>query len=289
MEILLDPDDPTPRDMRMPAALTAVDEKFDRALEKHALANEDTRIEHGRAQAHAILEAWYIIHGSDLDDWTVLHKEMRVRTAPDATIHSPLLDRMAGMIDGVLLDPSGRPWILENKTRKSMMGLTLLGLELNAQVLWYMILCIHTLRKQGKAIDPLGFIYNGMMKPQHRMNMQGFSDLKARMIAAILDNPDKYFVLEPIPLAMNVVNAALANFARVIAHMDALSPATVYQNLNSCGDFGGCPYAALCRDGANAADPASVFSIPAITQYQITGIHTELEDDLQDTDDLEKY
>lgn len=292
LEVLIDPLSPIPRDQRIIPAGFAVDKVFDSALDKTDLlpiGGTDT-LDVGRAQAHAILEAWDILYTQDLEKWTIVEKEMRVRIDPSASIQSPLEDRMAGMIDGVMLDEEGIVWILEHKTRSSFRDFSITGLNLNMQCLWYMILCKHVLKKRGKgALHPRGFMYDGMMKPQHRLNAYGWKDLKERMKNAMLEDPAKYFVVQPVPMPDIVVDAALASFRRLIKQIDGLNPSTVYKNFNACGDYGGCPYNVLCQNGADVAKPLEIFQMDGIEQFEFLPRHTELADDVADPEDAVKW
>lgn len=292
LEVFLDPEDVTPMENRVDKAIKDALSVFDKAEERTDLlpVGMDDKLDVGRATACALLEAWYILYSSDFERWKILHKEMKVRSEPDATIHSPLEDRMAGMIDGIIQDEEGKVWILEHKTRSTFHGFSVAGLELDTQALWYMILCKHVLKKKfGAGINPLGFMYDGMVKPQHRLNSNGWRDLKERMKNALLESPEKYFVVQPIPMDEATVTLAREHFARIVKAMDSLTAATVYRNTRACADYGGCPYVPLCKDGADVSRPAEVLQLPAIAQFQFRGLHSELTEDLVKSEDLEKW
>lgn len=280
-----------PYAVRIPMALNAVDDIFETILETKpelCLGLED-RLEHGRAQAHAILRSWWIVYGDVMNEWNMLHKELVVRTSPGVTHQSALLDRMGGMIDGVILDQEGKCWILEHKTRRSLMGLNISSLSLDAQALWYMLLCHMILTRQGISLLPQGFLYDTMAKPQHRLSANGFNDLVERMHSAMVATPDKYFSMIPISVEKSTLDHALYNFRKIVRHMDNLSPDTVYKNLKACDDYGGCPYKPLCQQHADVADPLSIFKFPELSMYEITDIHVELEEGRTGADEEEKW
>lgn len=292
LETLLDTKSPMPMDKRLPMALRAVDTVFERVTDRAdlmALTN-DEKLDSCRAQAHSILRAWYIINGSYFEGWSILEAEMKVRPKETASIASPIEDRMAGMIDGLVADPEGEVWILEHKTRRSLGDLNVNTLELDFQALWYVILCLHVLRRRydealkenrplPRSIHPVGFLYDAIQKPQHRMNAAGFDDLCQRMTEAMISDPDKYFSMSPIRVYSETVDRAYRNFKRIIADMDSLSAATVTMNTSACDDWGGCPFKALCQNGADAANPRGILSLPQLDMYEIAPQHSELEPD----------
>lgn len=297
LETLLDEKSPMPIDRRLPMALRAVDGIFEKVTEQAdlmALTN-DEKLETCRAQAAAILEAWYIINGSYFEGWKILQAEMKVRSVDTATIHSPIEDRMAGMIDGLVEDLEGKVWILEHKTRRSLGDLNVNTLELDFQALWYTVLCFRVLKRRHeeaeaagaplpRLIKPVGFLYDAIQKPQHRINQQGFDDLRRRMMEAMISDPEKYFSMNPIEVYESTIERAHKNFGRVISAMDNLRAENVIMNTSACDDWGGCPYKALCQNGADVSNPRSVFDIPQIDMYEIADRHTELE-----SDDLDKW
>ncbi len=290
LEVLNQPG-PLPAEQRMPSVLGAIDDIFTQTLDTkpaECIGMED-RIEHGRAQAHAIIQAWWVTYGNIMSEWTVTHKELKVRSQPGITHQSALMDRMAGMIDGVILDQEGKCWILEHKTRRSLGGINTQSLSLDAQALWYMILCHYILTRQGTKILPQGFLYDAMAKPQHRMNTDGFGNLRDRMYDAMISSPDKYFSMIPITVEEETIAHAVKNFRRIVSHMDALSPNTVYKNLKACDDYGGCSYKPLCQKHADVADPLSIFQIPELALFEITEAHVELEEGRTGADDEEKW
>lgn len=287
LEILLDPASSIPMGERLGAVHLAIDQYFDYTLESRSaecIGIED-KLEHGRAQAHALLDAWWIINGDVLTGWRVIHKELKVRSTAKTHL-DPLFTRMAGMIDGLIQDPQEQVWILEHKTRRSLTDLNVNTLELDPQALWYIILCYYVanwdhLSTTGP-LHPQGFLYDAMAKPQHRMNANGYQDLRQRMVSAIINDPSKYLHIEPILIEPATVARALDNFKRIIRQMDALSPETVYMNLKACDDYGGCPYKPLCHNRADAAKPAQVLQMPTIEMFDIVPPHEELDDPSQE-------
>ncbi len=281
LEILIAPAADGNYEQRLPQCEVEIDKVFQKAIDgAFSIGGLEDKIEHGRAQAHAILNAWWIIYGSDFQTWKPIAPELTVRSDPSAAIGGPLAPRMAGMIDAVILDERGVAWILEHKTRKSLSNFSVNSLELDLQALWYIILARITLPKHFPGVpSPQGFMYDAIMKPQHRMNADGFPDLKQRMRDAMIESPEKYFALTPIEIKESTLERAWDNFQRIVRHMDALSPSSVYMNLKSCDDYGGCPYKPLCQNGANAADPIGVLNLSQIELFEVMQPHEELMDD----------
>ncbi len=276
LEVLLDPKLTTPFNLRLIPALQATDQLFVRLEDRPDLiAQLGDKFEHSRAVAHACVEAWWTVNGDDLKGWKILHVEWNMRAKPGATLSSPIHERAAGKIDCVILDPDGVAWIVDHKTRGRMDNIDVLGLELDLQALWYA-------RNYELRRDPLwpsveGFLYDAIQKPQHRLSAAGWEDLKNRMYEAMIAAPEKFFLLQPIPISKETLDRSWDNFTRIIKNMDALSADNVYMNLTSCGDYGGCPYRPLCFAGAHARDPQSVLDTPGIDFFEIKGLHEELE------------
>lgn len=282
LEVLIDPADPTPMNQRALKVEQAIHRTFDKVLEKDGnlvLGRED-KLEHGRAQALAILDAWWIIFGDDIRKWNFLHKEMKVRSQEGADLSSPLWARGAGMVDGVVQDELGHIWLLEHKTRSQLGNLDVLGLELDFQALWYLYLCYYVLPQRGITnLRPMGFLYNAMQKPQHKLNSKGIKDLRERMRNAMVESPSKYFAIEPIIVEEATIERAARDFHKIVAEIDNLGPDNVFRNTRACDDYGGCPYRSLCRERADASDPESVLTLPSMNMYEIAMPHEELEED----------
>ncbi len=279
LEVLLNPEDKRPGSERVDDALKAVEHPF-KYYEEHPelTVGKEDKIEHGRAQAHACVEAWWVINGDDLKDWKIIKTEMNVRAQPSATITSPLQDRMAGKLDGLLQDTHSTNWLLEHKTRSRMDNLDVLGLELDHQALWYICMSVIKSKRDGSIPVPDGFLYDAIQKPMHRMTHRGWEDLKNRMFEAMIADPQKYFHLAPIKVEADTLTRAFDNFKRIVEQMDGLTAENVYMNLTSCDDYGGCPYRRLCYNRANAANPKAVLTMPGIDMYEIAQPHEELKD-----------
>lgn len=292
LEVLMDPDSPLEQSDKLPFALQAVESKFlSVTKDVRKIIGIEDKVETGRAQAHALVTCWNVINADTLSEWTLLRSEMKIRSKPTATVLSPHADRRAGMIDGVVKDQDGTVWIAEHKTRRAMGDLNANSLNLDAQALWYIVMCYEQLQADPgwEAGMPKGFLYDALQKPQHRLNAMGFEDLRNRMIAAILADPSKYLSVIPILIEPKIVDMARRNFSKIIHLMDTLNPHWVYMNTKSCDDFGGCPYKPLCQNGAQADNPRSVFDIPQIDLYEILPPHTELEDEAEIDGSLDKW
>ena len=275
-EILLANNDDVPIDERQPAIRIAIDGVFEKVVNENSLflGLSEKQLETGRAQAHACLEAWFI-NSIDLlmESWKLIESEMRIRTAKNVTLLSSLVDRFAGQVDGLIENNKGELWILEHKTRSRLDTLDEFGLVLDTQALFY-IMMVRLKQKQ----DVKGFLYNAIQKPLHRMNANGFDDLKNRMLDAMVTTPDKYFSLSEIPIGDT--GEAFINFSRIIAQMDALNQHNVVMHTTACDDFGGCPYKTLCKAGANARRPLEILDMAEMATYEFKSHpHVELEEE----------
>lgn len=286
LEVLLNPDDETPIDDRMPEVRKVIDEVFDKLSERSdlldsgALSNLDTH----RATAHACVEAWFIIH-CDLvrDEWEIIASEQVFRstrnpTIPNSTALSQRLeDNMAGKIDN-LVRYQGEDWLAEHKAL-SFLTLRIIdinNLELNMQAMYYLLATL--VLKQFEKFHLKGFLYNIVLKPQHKMTSAGFENLKQRMIHAMVSDPDKYFIMQPIEVDVETIKRHYRNFKRIYSDMRSITVDSVYMNTNSCNDYGGCPFRTLCMNGADASKPAEVMLMPQIENFTVRGgdIHQEL-------------
>lgn len=280
MEHLLDPELDIDRGDRLSGAVLRVHEAFDNAVDAtdEILLGQEDKLEVWRAQAVACVQAWHITNNwrFESDHWVMLRAEENYRAKKKATANSPIADRRAGKQDGLLLDDNEDYMIIEHKTRSRLDTLQLVGLTLNLQALWYMLLSIDRplsakKREELGIVDkyPKGFIYNVVQKPQHRLNSKGFDDLVDRMTTAMINDPDKYMLQETVLLTEDVVDRADDNFNRIINAMDNLQPEQVCMNLTACENYNGCPYRALCQAGADASNPEEVLTIPHIDSFRI--------------------
>ena len=276
LEVLLDPELDTVFNLRLAPALKATDRLFLELEDRPDLtASMGSKFEHSRAVAHACVEAWWCVNGDDLQGWKIFLVEYNMRAKPNASLSSPLEDRAAGKLDGIIIDPEGIAWLIDHKTRGRMDNIDVLGLELDLQALWYK--AAYGLRKEPDWPETHGFLYDAIQKPQHRLSAAGWDDLKNRMFEAMIADPGKYLLLQPIVIKPETVEQAWMNFKRIVNDMDNLSAENVYQNLTACNDFGGCPYRPLCHAGAHASDPRAVLNTPGIDFYEIRTPHEELE------------
>jgi hypothetical protein len=287
-EHLVDPSSALGYDARMPLVRSTVHEEFDKAQEQTDLLTPtvEGKMEQARAQALSLLEAWFIVYGDIFKDWKWIHTEMRIRSQEGACLCSPLVDRMAGMIDGVVIDPDDNlMYLVEHKTRSRMDTLDSNSLDLDAQANWYIILCRVVLTRlqeragQINTLMPQGFFYNAMKKPQHRTPRDDFEGLTKKMVQAIVTEPDKYFSLDRIQIEQQVIDRHWDNFQRMIKRMDSLTPEIVTMNTRACEDYAGCPFKPLCQNCAHAGRPEEVLNLPPIDLYEIAPQHPELEED----------
>jgi hypothetical protein len=260
-----------------------VDSVFDKVIERSDLSwNLDSeKLEKGRAQALAIVGSWPIVY--DYREWfKVLHTELNIRSKPGATIDSPMMDRAAGKIDGIVWDLGSKTIkILEHKTRYSIKNLDFVGgLPLDHQAIWYMMMWEEWLEghkkeaKKAKLGKADGFFYNVIAKPLHRSGT--FDELVDRMTTAMVEKPENYFSFTSVEIEQESVDRARNNFQKVIKRMDGLDPGNVEMNTKACNMYGGCPYRKLCCAGADAGQPKKVLSLPQIDMYRFQAEHEEL-------------
>lgn len=260
-----------------------IDTTFDQVIERSDLSwNIDSeKLEKGRAQAHAICRSWQITY--DYKEWfKVLHTELNIRSKPGATIDSPLMDRAAGKIDGIVLDlQTGTPKLLEHKTRFSLKNLNFIeGLPLDHQSIWYMML--YESWRQNPSNKKLvkikgdvdGFFYNVIAKPMHRSGT--FDELVERMVQAMVEKPDQFFSFTSVTVEYEMVERARTNFHKIVKRMDGLDPSNVEMNTKACNMYGGCAYRKLCCAGADVANPKAVLSLPQLDMYRFAPEHEEL-------------
>lgn len=281
-ELLFDPKITKPFEERLKDAENAVHAVFDEALESALLvpAMVDS-MDQGRAQACAMIEAWWIINADDALAWQPVASELSIRATPYEEDRSySMLERGAGKIDGIVL-VEGRMLLLEHKSTSSLSFFGGSGLHLDGQVLWYMLLS-RMLRNQLSELSDRseidGTLYNVIAKPAHRTPRNDFHGLKKKMIAAMIADPDKYFFVEPITVPESVLSAAFSSFTNVVNLMDTMTKSgTFYRNLKACRDFGGCEFVPLCSQGADVNNPAAIFDMSEICMYDVVeDAHGEL-------------
>jgi hypothetical protein len=231
------------------------------------------KLQQARAQVDALLQCWFQAKASELNDWEILNTEYVVRAAPGATPESPLIDRMAGAIDGIIRVISEDTIKgLEIKSRASIKGDWVITLDLDLQLLWYTRMAM----KMGFALQE--FMYALLQKPQHRMR-NDWEELAERMREAVSMDPDKYFALEPIPIDESRLLHLESSFARTVSTLDNLQPDQVFMKTSACFDyFSVCPFYHLCHAGADAANPEQVMNMPQIELYTTHTPHEELDE-----------
>ncbi len=282
LELLISPE--YPRDQSIFLAMQAMDKVFDDVEEQSdlfATINPD-KVEHARAVAHALLRSWWTFYGDEVEDWTLLASEFKVRPKEGVTRDSPLLERMGGMLDGLMQNLAG-VWVVEHKTRSTLSDLNTLGLDLNFQCLWYLILCRHIVESMSEVPEPpKGFLFNAMMKPRHKLKDSADNPLQElidRMMEAINKDPDKYFSMTTVLIPEAVTEHALRSFENMVARMDNLTADTCYQDYRSCDDFGGCPYRGLCKNGITPkSSMEEIADSPYVREFEIRALHEELEE-----------
>lgn len=266
---------------RLPEALAIVDNHFAKISEDATdMAMIDaTKLQTAWAQASAIVEAWAIVNAQEVRTWEVKGLECVVRAHPEADTSWHYLDRGAGKLDGLVIR-NGQVLLLERKTRRSLSDFDIMSLPLNMQLLWYAILSDYASRSapEGTLWQPThGALYDVIAKPQHKLTAKGQHDLQTRMRDAMLADPDRYFCIAPVEWTEGLLDRAYVFFERLVASMDTLARGNIVANKTRCDDYGGCPYKALCLEGADANDPRTVFDCPSIFQYEFVQGHSELE------------
>lgn len=294
LDMMLDPTSRRSDRQLRDECVRTIDKLFNSISDSMDFANvaNPEKLEHGRAQAHAIVEAWPIVHTDHDGQFKVVATEQVVRAKPGVKAGDDLSDRMAGKIDGIVINLDDfQPYILEHKTRYSLKNLNIIqGLTLNQQVLFYASMFQVWLKRQpkkavqvtvkGKKVDltrPAGFYYDAIAKPNHKSG-ETFEILKNRMLQAMLENQAQYFSLMPVELPAEVIDHAFVNFQKIVERMDQLDGNNVTQNYGACDKYGGCPFRTICMAGPNAADPASILEMPEAQLYRISDLHNELDD-----------
>lgn len=289
MEYLLSPankkDPPTVRHHRCMELIDRVFDKTVEGTEPGWMVNSD-KLEHGRAQATAMVRAWQVVY--DVSDmFKLLATEFKIRAKKGATHSSPIEDRGAGKIDGLVEELIQHlVLILEHKSRFSLKDLDFVqGIPLDHQSLWYVLLLGAFLKRpenKGKFKHikkaPSGFMYDVVAKPQHR-SADNFEHLVQRMYEAMIEKQENYFSMTPVEVDEEMLSHARSNFVKLVDKMDNLSPKTLVMRTHSCNMYGGCPYRPLCSAGADAGKPESVLALPQMEMYRFQGLHNELEED----------
>lgn len=285
LEIFLDPANKP--DLNKPSlmkkALDACDAHFVKLESRPDLTlGKEDKINHARATANACLQAWYIVHADTISTWDILHSEWNIRAPKGTTLSSELIHRMAGKLDGMIRTADGQRRLVEHKTRSNLYSLDTTSLELDFQTSYYLLLWYSAIRMQtfADSTEPTGFIYDAIQKPQHRLSQAGWRDLCERMISAMVEDPDKYFLMHSTDISQRSLETMWNSLVKIVARMDNLSPDTVYRNQTACNDFGGCPYRNLCFEGADVSNPESIFSNPGIVGLEVASdMHPELSDE----------
>lgn len=285
-EVLLSPTPPKKNKKlvdRVQGAMQAASAVFDKVEERADLmATLDAKAwMKSRAQANAILETWNIINGSNVADWDIHSLEQTVRALPRGQAET-IYDRMAGKLDIDLTlsghgDQDGR-YILDHKTKGTLYRMnTYSGVILDPQFRFYAVMLKYRASLQQKNMrETRGFILDAIARPLHRTG-DTVEELQKRMVTAMLEAPDRYFMLETLPFDNNSISQAYQNLAAVINEMDALgNSVAVTMNTRACTAYGGCEYLPLCREGAQAGDPSSVLKLPILAYYSFTAPHQEL-------------
>jgi hypothetical protein len=276
LEILLDPECTVENaHEKCILALTAVDQIFEDELLKNLMPPNDRTFERARAQAHACVRSWWISVGMDFG-YKVLATEARVRCTPESTIDSPLEERMAGQLDGLLadLDTGTNQKLLETKTKKTLTGVDWIsGLGMDLQALWYITIGLKRLDMRIQK-----FVYNVIGKPQHTAKLE-FEPLTERMFSAMIGDPDKYFTYPEIMIDADALDSQWKNWKRTVFLMDTMTGREVTQRTNSCHDwFSECEYYTLCSRCADPECPKSILDMPESNMYVFGTRHEELEE-----------
>lgn len=252
----------------------ALSKPFDDVLSLPAIGGEiDGKLRQGQAQAYALTELWPVNHAEMLLNWKVKEVEVTVRNL-NATIASPLEERMAGRLDALVQRiADGEHWLVEHKSRSAMGNTSWINnLEMDTQAIWY-----YHLAKPFYTLS--GFYYDILVKPQHRLGSGSWIDLKERMVEAISETPEKYFACPDVLFNQSAIDRYSEMFKRQIRVIDELKPDKVFMNDDACSDYSGCPYRALCEAGADCANPAAVMELPEIALFSLKEPHAELDDE----------
>jgi uncharacterized protein YgiB involved in biofilm formation len=263
----------------------AIDKVWDKYIENvdNIMGSNTDKLPQAQAQAHACLEAWWHAKMPDFaDTHNVILVEQIVRAQPLAKVGSDIRDRMAGVIDAVIQEKKTKAIkIMEHKTRGSGFGGNPANLDMDSQSIWYTTIAPFVLPKRCQA--PSGFIYNVVIKPRHRAG-NTWQELKQRMVDAMITEPEQYFVYSDVIVTEDVVLAMLRNNQRVINRMDSLQPDHVEMSTKACSEYNGCPYAPLCRSGADAGNPCQVLEMAQTELFAIITPHSELGNVIGDED-----
>lgn len=259
-----------------------VHEYFDERLEHELMdPNVLSGMDQSRAQAIACLRGFYIVHGDKIEDWQVIEVEQEVRVDRDhpRNLASKVQNMSAGKIDGIVRTPGGMVLMLEHKTTSSLQFHSGAGLEMDGQLLWYQMLCEIVCDSIGcERID--GVFYNVIAKPQHRTPRDDFKGLVNKMVEAMRESPERYFMPSVIAVDPEKVRMARRNFDRVISLMQYMQDGEGrwVKNLKACRDFGGCQYLPLCAAGADVNDPDAIFDLDEMAVFEVQEkTHMELE------------
>jgi predicted RecB family endonuclease len=275
-------DDPLSPPASIEDILAKLDDEFSEYVDELASKSdmvspsEAEDLEYCRVQALACTEAWATMYADSLLEWTIEAAEQEFRTV-DSALPGSEYDRLIstgnGKIDALVRrasDPS-RLFVLEHKTRSRMDTLNVGSLSLDMQGLWYIAQARARIDKRT-----VGFLYNVIKKPSHRMSAKGSDELRRRMVKAMLDEPEKYFAFVDIIADNDALRNNLDNMKLVSDQMQHLAPKTVIMNVTACDNYGGCSYRALCREGACVRRPESLASNPAMADYAFAPPHSEL-------------
>lgn len=234
------------------------------------------------AQVKAMSRAWITVQGPILENYTLVSTEEVIRAEKEDT--GRVIDKGAGAIDGILVDPQGDLWILEHKNYSMIHHLSTMELVTNFQANWYIALVIYrlldSLKVRGIDLDGRrlrGFVYNVVKKPSHRLNAKkDYKELEDRMYAAMVDKPDSFFFCEPVEVNHGTVSQAISDAEKVIAQLRSLNPSDLYRNTTACENFAGCEYKPLCQNGAYASDLESILCNPMLPCFRGESEHCEL-------------
>ncbi len=209
--------------------------------------------------------------------WKVLEveKELNLSSIKDNEFHRNIPGwfwrSMGGKLDGVVENEAGDLYVLEHKSRSRLDTLSSASLALDQQANWYM--AAYSLMT-GRPIR--GFLYNVIQKPLHKMSIKGSNDLKSRMVAAMLDAPEKYFSLVDVIADQTDIQNNLNNMLNWVTRMKSASLNTITRNTSQCDQYGGCSYRPLCQHGFTVDKVHKIGLNPELVLYDIARVNDEL-------------
>jgi len=154
------------------------------------------------------------------------------------------LKRIAGKVDGILIDHEGKNWLVEHKTTALQASDLIPRLVIDSQVLIYL------------AFFPLelsGSVLSVIQKPRLRLKKNELPDEFLERIR--LDVDESNFVLEFNFVDRDLVEKTRREVADLIKIISDCSRKNIFwKNTSRCSLWGGCPFYQLCSSGQEDED-----------------------------------